>query len=64
MPSESPLPFVMTVSEVAEILKISRWSVYKCVKSGELRALRRGRSVRVTQLALLEFSGDKSTVEA
>ena len=43
----SALPSILTVKEVADILRVSKWQVYALVKSGELGAVRLGRSIRV-----------------
>jgi excisionase family DNA binding protein len=47
MPSTQAEPqTLLTVAEVAERLRVSPWSVYRRVASGELRALRIGTSAR------------------
>lgn len=46
------LPTVMSVSEAAALLGISRNSAYEAVRSGELPALRFGRSIRIPGAAL------------
>ncbi len=38
---------LLTVSEVAEALRVSNMTVYRLVSSGELPAVRIGRSVRL-----------------
>lgn len=49
--SGGPLDFsdiaFLTVPEVAEILRVSKMTVYRMVHSGELQATRVGRSFRV-----------------
>lgn len=45
----------VTVAEAAEMLGISRSSAYKCVRTGELRALRLGRRLVVPRAALEEL---------
>ncbi|MCV2394855.1 helix-turn-helix domain-containing protein [Actinotalea sp. M2MS4P-6] len=42
----------LTVAEVAEIMRVSKMTVYRLTKSGELPAVRVGRSYRVPQDAL------------
>ena len=37
----------MTVSEVADLMRVSRMTVYRMIHSGELPAVRFGRSYRV-----------------
>ncbi|HTJ68149.1 MAG TPA: helix-turn-helix domain-containing protein [Actinospica sp.] len=42
----------LTVSEVAEILRVSKMTVYRMVHSGELQATRVGRGFRVPSKAV------------
>lgn len=42
----------LTVAEVAELMRLSRMTVYRLVHSGELPAVQVGRSFRVPQDAL------------
>jgi excisionase family DNA binding protein len=42
----------LTVAEVAELMRLSRMTVYRLVNRGELPAVRVGRSFRVPQDAL------------
>ena len=42
----------LTVAEVAAALRVSRMTVYRMVHSGELPAIRFGRSFRVPEQAL------------
>ena len=39
----------LTVAEVAELMRVSRMTVYRLVNRGELPAVRVGRSFRVTE---------------
>jgi len=39
----------LTVQEVADLMRVSSMTVYRLIKSGELRAVRVGRSFRVRQ---------------
>jgi excisionase family DNA binding protein len=48
----SDAPDVLTVVEVAAILRVNRDSAYELVRRGELQAVHIGRSVRVTRWAL------------
>lgn len=45
-------PRFMTVAEVAEVTRVSRMTVYRMVHSGELPAVRVGRSFRVPEAAV------------
>jgi excisionase family DNA binding protein len=45
----------LTVAEVAEMLRVSRMTVYRWVHAGELPAVRFGRSFRVPEQAVEAF---------
>ena len=45
----------LTVDEVAAVLKISRWKVYRLLRSGELDSFLVGRCRRVPASALAEM---------
>ncbi|MFC6712744.1 helix-turn-helix domain-containing protein [Branchiibius cervicis] len=45
----------MTVAEVAAIMRVSKMTVYRLVHSGELPAVRVGRSFRVPANAVDEY---------
>ncbi|MBC7441002.1 MAG: helix-turn-helix domain-containing protein [Ramlibacter sp.] len=42
----------LTVAEVADMMRVSKMTVYRLVHSGELPAIRFGRSFRVPQSAV------------
>ena len=42
----------LTVAEVAEIMRVSNMTVYRLVHSGELPAIRFGRSFRIPETAV------------
>lgn len=46
---------LLTVKEAAELLSLSRATVYPLVMSGEIASVKVGRSRRVSRNALLEF---------
>ena len=48
------LPLLMTVEEVAALLRIGRNGVYAAVADGSFPAIRIGRAIRVPRDALLE----------
>ncbi|GAA1386148.1 helix-turn-helix domain-containing protein [Kitasatospora putterlickiae] len=54
---ERPLQDVvfLTVAEVAAVMRVSKMTVYRLVHSGELPAIRVGRSFRVPQQAVHEY---------
>ncbi len=45
----------LTVAEVADLVRVSRMTVYRWVHAGELPAVRFGRSFRVPQQAVEQF---------
>ena len=45
----------LTVAEVAAMMRVSKMTVYRLVHSGELEAVRVGRSFRVPESAVEEF---------
>lgn len=45
----------LTVAEVAELMRVSKMTVYRLVHSGELPAVRVGRSFRVHEKAVGEY---------
>ena len=61
--SES-LPFVpgglLTVSEVANAMRVSNMTVYRLIKSGELPAVRVGKNYRLRETDLERFLDERS----
>ena len=58
--NETPLSDVrfLTVAEVASIMRVSKMTVYRLVHSGELEAIRVGRSFRVPEQAENQYLRD------
>lgn len=60
-------PDVLTVDELAEILRVSRWSVYERVRDGSLPALHLGRALRFSRAAVAALlagdAGDRPTLD-
>jgi excisionase family DNA binding protein len=54
------LPEVLTVREAAAILRVGRNQLYQAVASGQLPAVRIGRSIRIPTQALLDLLGHQS----
>lgn len=54
MPDFTDVRF-LTVAEVADVMRVSKMTVYRLVHSGELPAVRFGRSYRVPQTAVDEL---------
>ncbi|MDR2453615.1 MAG: helix-turn-helix domain-containing protein [Bifidobacteriaceae bacterium] len=53
----------LTVAEVAETLRVSDMTIYRLIASGELRALKVGRSYRIPAESLQEWLADTSNWE-
>ena len=49
MATSSARPRFLTPAEVAEQLRVSSMTVYRLIKSGELRAARIGKSYRISE---------------
>jgi excisionase family DNA binding protein len=45
----------LTVAEVAAVMRVSKMTVYRLVHSGEMPAVRVGRSFRVPEKAVTEY---------
>jgi len=54
---ETPLSEVrfLTVTEVARIMRVSKMTVYRLIHTGELEAIRVGRSFRVQEQAVSKY---------
>ncbi|MBB2909012.1 excisionase family DNA binding protein [Streptosporangium becharense] len=48
----------LTVAEVATVMRVSKMTVYRLVHSGELPAIRVGRSFRVPEQAVHDYLRD------
>jgi excisionase family DNA binding protein len=59
-PPDAPLAHVkfLTVAEVAALMRVSKMTVYRLVHSGELTAVRVGRSFRVPEQAVHDYLRD------
>jgi excisionase family DNA binding protein len=55
MPGELADVRFLTVAEVAAIMRVSKMTVYRLVHSGEMPAVRVGRSFRVPEEAVHEY---------
>jgi excisionase family DNA binding protein len=60
VPADAPLSQVkfLTVAEVAALMRVSKMTVYRLVHSGELPAIRVGRSFRVPEQAVHDYLRD------
>ena len=55
MRKQEQLPIVLTPAEVMDVLGVGKNTMYRLLNSGQLPAVRIGRSWRITQTALDEF---------
>lgn len=53
--AEQEAPRFLTVAEVAELIRVSKMTVYRMVHAGDIPAVRVGRSFRVPQAAVEEL---------
>ncbi len=51
----SDLPLALTVLEAGQVLRVGRSVTYELVRSGQLRSVRIGRSIRIPRDALVEY---------
>ena len=49
------LPLAQTVLEAGQVLRVGRSVTYELVRSGQLRSVRIGRSIRIPRDALVEY---------
>lgn len=49
------MPRFLTVAEVADMMRVSKMTVYRMVHSGDLPAVRMGRSFRVPEKAVSDM---------
>lgn len=50
---------ILTVDELAEILKIGITQAYRIVRSGQLKCYKEGRDWKIPKTALLQYIQDK-----
>lgn len=46
---------VYTVEEALEVLKVTRRTLYRYIKAGQIKAVKLGREYRITEEALKDF---------
>lgn len=51
----------LTVAEVADLLRVSSMTVYRLIEAGDLRALRVGKSYRISNDDFESFLGPRYT---
>ena len=55
MARTSPMSRLLTVGEVATVMRVSRMTVYRLIRRGQLKAIRVGRNYRVREDDLSEY---------
>lgn len=51
---------ILTIQEVADILKIGTTQAYKIVRSGQLKAFKEGKDWKIPKPALIEYVAQRS----
>lgn len=51
---------ILTITDVAEILKTGTTQVYKIVRSGQLKGYKEGKDWKITKQALIRYVTDHS----
>ena len=54
------LPLILTVEQLAEVLRVGRNTAYDLVRSGQIRSVRVGRQIRIPRDALIDFLSQNS----
>ena len=49
------LPLLLTVEEMASVLRIGRNAAYQLVKNSTIQSIRIGRNIRIPRAALIQF---------
>ena len=49
------LPLLLTMSDLASVLRIGRNAAYQLVKDGSIQSIRVGRNIRIPRNALAQF---------
>ncbi len=53
--SAEEIPLIMTVPQLATLLKVGRNAAYDLVNSGEIQTIRIGKSIRISRNAVLHY---------
>jgi len=61
MATDSSAMRFLTVQEVADLMRVSSMTVYRMVHSGEIPAIRFGRSFRIPHSAVVNIMGSVSS---
>lgn len=60
----STLPVILSVPEVAKVMRLSKSQAYEYVHQGLIPCVKLGKSIRVPKAALLRFLEGKPAVES
>jgi excisionase family DNA binding protein len=55
MARANPISRLLTVAEVAHVIRVSRMTVYRLIRRGQLKAIRVGRNYRVREDDLNDY---------
>jgi excisionase family DNA binding protein len=55
MARTDPISQLLTVAEVANVIRVSRMTVYRLIRRGQLKAIRVGRNYRVREDDLNDY---------
>lgn len=54
---------ILTIQDVADILKVGTTQVYKIVRSGKLKAFKEGKDWKIAKPALFEYVTQRSRLQ-
>jgi excisionase family DNA binding protein len=57
-PTPSSASTLLTVAEVARVMRVSKMTVYRLVRSGKLSAVRIGKVLRIPRASMRQFLGE------
>ncbi len=62
MARTNPISRLLTVVEVATLMRVSRMTVYRLIRRGHLKAIRVGRNYRVREDDLNEYLEEQAVI--
>ena len=63
MARTNPISRLLTVAEVANVIRVSRMTVYRLIRRGQLKAIRVGRNYRVREDDLNDYLEAQAVTE-
>jgi len=63
MARTSPISRLLTVAEVAAVMRVSRMTVYRIIRRGQLKAIRVGRNYRVREDDLSQYLEAQAVIQ-